>query len=508
MSRIFENLFAKQESDQIIELQWPMNLSSSAQDVVDGWENGFNQYGVPIAKRRHLKPLTYALAEYLKNASSRGVESYDANTTIKRVHDFFRTLPQGEQYFRLLAESPRLLESIIPPLLYSPAMSTLLHQSPHIIDCYMSQEFSVDGGFDSAYVLQAEQYEVRLERMRRFVNEHLYQLYLLFLQSKISVSKFQQMLSDLAEHTIELALTVVSQHLELASPPITVLGMGKIGLRRMSPLSDLDLIFIYDADKTSLELALKFVSRLQTAISTPMREGIVYELDTRLRPSGKSGTPIVSIDSFAKHQMQRAHTWEHIALVSARVVAGDRSLEDRIMQIKKQVVGTPRNQMQLLNDAVKMWSRISEHRVKEVDSSLMFSKLRPGGLMQSEYLTAYLILQKQIDQYELKFDDLMNSALIDNNMIHELPEILQFWRIQQLWERLLGFKEQPLERLPKEYLQSLLSQSKVDSLAELLSKKQRYAKKIIDTMDTLLKAESSFEVEKWVEQGVVWKVVD
>lgn len=368
----------------------------------------------------------------------------------------------------------------------------------------MSQEFNIDDGFDSAYVLQAEQYEIRLERMRRFVNEHLYQLYLLFLQSKISVNKFQQRLSDLAEHTIELALTVVSEQMGLSSIPITVVGMGKIGLRRMSPLSDLDLIFIYDADKTSLDIALKFVSRLQTAISTPMREGIVYELDTRLRPSGKSGAPIVSIESFAKHQMQRAHTWEHIALVSAWVVAGNRSIENQINQIKQLVIATPRDQKQFVNDAAKMWNRIAEHRVKEMDSSLMFSKLRPGGLMQSEYLAACLILQSGFDHNVTEFDGLLAHSLGSNDLISELPEILQFWRIQQLWERLLGFSEQPLENLPKDYLQNLLSQSKVDSLAELLSKKQRYAKNVTDVMDVLLKVEPSFDVEKWLDQRVSW----
>ncbi|NND00055.1 MAG: hypothetical protein HKN85_07725, partial [Gammaproteobacteria bacterium] len=307
VSECFEELFAEHAEIEDELVTWPVTLNSAATTVVEGWEKGFQLYGVSTGMRRRLKPLTWALADYLARAEKADSRVFDASATVLRLNDFFRSLPQGEQYFRLLAESPRLLESIIPPLLHSPAMSTLLRQSPHIIDCYMESpavdlRASSKIVFDSSYVVQAERYEIRLERMRRFVNEQLYQLYLMFLQGDVGVSGFQRALSELAVHTLELALTVVAENLRLPHSPITVLGMGKVAIGRMSPLSDLDLIFIFDQDKTSLELASKFVSRLQTAISTPMREGIVYELDTRLRPSGRSGAPTVSIESFETHQ--------------------------------------------------------------------------------------------------------------------------------------------------------------------------------------------------------------
>jgi glutamate-ammonia-ligase adenylyltransferase len=286
--------------------------------------------------------------------------------------------------------------------------------------------------------------------------------------------------------------------------------MGKVASKRMSPLSDLDLIFIFNPETTELALASKFVARLQTAISTPMREGVVYELDTRLRPSGRSGAPTVSIDSFAVHQMSRAHTWEHIALVPSRVVAGDRRLEARIDQIKQQVLTTPRNLEQLRGDAGKMWHRIAQNRVKPFDSEFMFSKLRPGGLMQSEYLAACLILRNQnpmpsSNLTSLKFDDLLQNAVQDTDL-HNLPRIIQFWCIQQLWERLLGFTERPLEGLPKAYFTRLLKQSGVNSLAELLAKKQRYAQQVIAASNALFSDadNSPSDVETWLESKVTW----
>lgn len=511
VSEHFEELFANHEADEVREINWPDKLSSLAVEQVDDWENGFVQYGVSIALRQRLKPLNRALADYLSAGEKN--KGFDSSKTVMRLHDFFRTLPQGEQYFRLLAESPHLLASMIPPLLYSPPMSSLLKQSPHIIDCYVAENFRPGEGFDSQYVLQAEQYEIRLERMRRFVNEHLYQLYLLFLTGELGVENFQVSLTELAEHSLELALTVVMQNMQLDESPITVLGMGKLAMGCMSPLSDLDLIFIFDPQRTSIETASKFVTRLQTAISTPMREGIVYELDTRLRPSGRSGVPTISIQSFAKHQMQRAHTWEHIALVPARVVAGDRSLEQRINAIKQEVISTPRDRTQLLKDAAKMWQRISEHRVKEVDSEVMFSKLRPGGLMQSEYLAACMILAygSEFDwnkekMPEPRFQVLMSQCEGYATEFNKFPQILQFWRIQQLWERLLGLSEQPVENLPKDYLQRLLEQSEVDSLQKLLSRKHHCAQQIISTMESLFEGilDDPQSMQSWLEDKVTW----
>jgi len=507
VSEQFEALFAEQASQAAEPANWPEELSPAAAEIVEAWDNGFYQYGVSNEVRHRLKPLAKALSEYLENAILDN-PSYDSNATVLRVHEFFRSLPLGEQYFRLLAESPMLLESIIPPLLYSPAMTTLLEQSPHIIDCYMGNiGLSLEKGFDSEYVVQADQYEIRLERLRRFVNENLYQLYLLFLQGQLQVAEFQLTLSKLAQHTLDLTIKIVSDNMGLSSSPITVLGMGKVALRKMSPLSDLDLIFIYDPEKADLELASKFVSRLQTAISTPMREGVVYELDTRLRPSGRSGAPTVSIDSFSTHQLQRAHSWEHIALVPSRVVAGDRGMESRIDDIKRKVLYTPRDPAQLIQDGAKMWGRVSEHRLKDMDTDVMFSKLRPGGLMQSEYLAACLILDRaQEGGSDVDFDTILRSVIAGTEL-ENLPDILQFWRIQQLWERLLGFTEQPLDNLPAVYLQRLLDHSGVSTKQELLLKKQHYSAQIIKASQTFFGDyfESGQKMDEWQETKVSWK---
>jgi glutamate-ammonia-ligase adenylyltransferase len=494
----FEQLFEEQTTAQGDPVLWPDGLSEQADDIVDAWESGFINYGVSNQMRHRLRPLTRGIATYLADHDG------DASNTVIRLHDFFRALPSGEQYFRLLAKSPVLLASIVPPLLHSPAMTLLLKQSPHIIDCYVHQQWSYPQPFDSSYVTQADDYGVRLERMRRFVNEHLYQLYLSFMEGALSADLFQQALTELAEHSLELALSVVAEKMGLDSVPITVVGMGKVALGKMSPLSDLDLIFVFDQADTSLELASRFVSRLQTAISTPMREGILYELDTRLRPSGRSGAPTVSIESFANHHLTRAHTWEHIALVPSRIVAGNRAPEAQLNAIKAALVSQPRDEIQLLNDSQKMWRRIAEHRVKPIGLDSMFSKLREGGLMQAEYLAACLILHAgyKLPITSVDFDDLL--ALIEDSK--PLDDAIQFWRIQQLWERLLGKSEKTLASVPAEYLATMLEQLEVGSVDQLIAKKELHSTYVQRRMKQFFAAHilPSEELESWLESKVNW----
>ena len=495
----FSDLFAEQSEAQGEQLEWPTELSAQAEDIILTWEEGYINYGVSNQVRHRLKPLTQGISNYLATSE------LNANDTIIRLHEFFRSLPSGEQYFRLLAKSPALLSSIVQPLMHSPPMTLLLKQSPHIVDCYVHSQWRYPQGFDSRHVTQADDYGEQLERLRRFVNEYLYQLYLSFMKAELSVSQFQLALTELAEQTLDLALELVAKKMGLDYIPITVVGMGKVALRKMSPLSDLDLIFIFDQEQTSLELASRYVSRLQTAIATPMREGIVYELDTRLRPSGRSGAPTVSIESFAKHHHTRAHTWEHIALVPSRVVAGNRALETRFNEIKAELITKPRDKVQFVNDAQKMWNRIAEHRVKPASPEVMLSKLCHGGLMQAEYLAACTILFEgsNLPANSVEFDALLSEAGAEPL----LSKSIEFWRIQQLWERLLERTDLAVSSVPLEYLPHLFEQSEVGDLDGLFAKKISISDFVQAQMSRLFSEHhlSESEIEQWLETQVSWQ---
>lgn len=502
VNQVFVVLFAEQESEHTEPIIWPNGLNDQAGGIVDEWENGFRCYGVSNQVSHKLRPLARALSNTLSDSKSE-----DVSKQVIRLDVFFKALPAAEQYLRLLAESPTLLSKFVEPLMYSPPMAILLKQSPHIIDCYVQGQWKYPEPFDDDFVLRAEGYELQLERLRRFVNEYLYQLYQGFFDGGLSPEVFQHALSDLAEHTLELALKLVQTNLGLDTNPISIIGMGKVALRKMSPLSDLDLIFIYQKDpedqQQGVASATRFIGRLQTAIATPMREGIVYELDTRLRPSGRSGAPTVNTDSFAKHHLERAHSWEHIALMPSRVIAGNVEPLEQIDQIKRTVINTPRDRKQLKYDAYKMWQRLCEHRIVDVPLDKVQSKLRQGGLMQAEYIAACLILEQgvELDTSSVGFEFLLAQTSGD-----ELAEVIQFWRIQQIYERLFGLTDQSITSLDSPFLERLFEHSGVNSLEQLMDKKQRSISLVKRKTDDFF-AEvnlSPSEVEDWQEKNVSW----
>ncbi|MGJ8561034.1 MAG: hypothetical protein ACSHX3_12430 [Litorimonas sp.] len=348
------------------------HLDEHTQTIVDDWLSGFRRYNIQVSKRPRLKPLGAALAR-------RVVMSDAPDAGIRRVDAYLSNLSRSEQYLSLLAANPALLDALVGPLLHSPHMSVLLSQSPHIIDTFLAPSPpTID------FVLAERDYETRLERLRRFVNEGLFQNYHAFLTGTKDWRALAAALTQQAEAVLDAALTIARDDLGAPDLAIAVVGMGKLGQSRMMPQSDLDLIFLFD-DAVDRDLATKAVRRLSTILTTPLREGIAYELDMRLRPSGRSGPPAVTLSAFRRHHDEFARSWEHIALVPARIIAGDAELGSQAEAIIANILSRPRDQAQLISDAQYMWNKIVEERIRPVPTGQFETKLRDGGLMMADF---------------------------------------------------------------------------------------------------------------------------
>lgn len=351
----------------------PMShFDDDTQIIVDDWLSGFRRYNIRSSKSARLKPLGAALAR-------RVAQSDAPDAGIRRVDTYLGSLSQSEQYLSLLAANPALLDALIGPLLHSPHMSVLLAQSPHIIDTFLAPfPPTID------FVLAERDYETRLERLRRFVNEGLFQNYHAFLTGTKDWRALADALTQQAETVLHAALTIARDDLDAPDLAISIVGMGKLGQSRMMPQSDLDLIFLFD-DAVDRDLATKAVRRLTTILTTPLREGIAYELDMRLRPSGRSGPPAVTLSAFRRHHDEAARSWEHIALAPARIVAGDAALGQQAADTITDVLNRPRDRDQLIADAHYMWSKIVEERIRTVPGDQFETKLRDGGLMMADF---------------------------------------------------------------------------------------------------------------------------
>ena len=407
----FAAMFA--DPDAQTEPSAPPPVTSSATDrIISDWRAGFRRYG---ARSQRLGPLAAALEERVARAP-------DPDAAVLRIDAYLGQLSRSEQYLRLLAANPSLLGALVEPLLYSPHMSVLLEQSPHIIDSFLSPAPPAP-----AFVLSEPDYETRLERLRRFVNEGLFLAYHRFLE-RGDAGALAQALTHLAEAAIETALTIARDDLGQPELPISVLGLGKLGEGRMAPQSDLDLIFLF-ADDVDRELAGKAVRRLRTTLTARGREGIAYELDMRLRPSGRSGPPAVTLSAFTRHHAKSARSWEHIALVPARVVAGDAELGAQVAEARDAVIARPRDAGQLIADARHMWGLLQDERIRDVPPDVWGTKLRGGGLMQADFWGAVGALSGGETLQDVRMD----------------------WTERLYWERLLGLTGQSLDAAPALY---------------------------------------------------------
>ena len=390
-------------------------LDATAQGIVDDWQSGFRRYGVREAQRARLRPLAAAL-------SARLAATPDPDAAIRRVDRYLGSLSLSGQYLALLAANPSLLDALLGPLLHSPHMSVLLEQSPHIIDTFLSPTDA-----DAAFVLAEGDYETRLERLRRFVNEGLFQSYHAFLGTG-DAPALSAALTALAETAVETSLTIMRDDLGVPDLAVSVLGLGKLGERRMAPQSDLDLVFLFD-DAVDRDLAARAVRRLRTILTTPLREGIAYELDMRLRPSGRSGPPAVTLSAFRRHHEKSARTWEHVALVPARVVAGTPALGDRVERELARILSRPRDAEQLRADAHYMWAKLEAERIRAVPPGRWDTKLRDGGLMMADFWGAV--------------DRLRGGA--------GAAALQTAWTELLYWERLLGLTGMGVDDAPTMY---------------------------------------------------------
>ena len=180
-----------------------------------------------------------------------------------------------------------------------------------------------------------------------------------------------------------------------------VIGYGKLGGYELGYGSDLDLVFVHgcssvkptDGQKSidSRQFYLKLAQRIMHLFTTRTMSGQLYEIDTRLRPSGAAGLLAIHIDTFADYQRQEAWTWEHQALVRSRLVVGDESLNAKFETIRREILTQHRDQAELQINIVNMRQKMIDNLAKESDGAFDLKQSR-GGIADIEFISQYLVL--------------------------------------------------------------------------------------------------------------------
>lgn len=373
--------------------------------VIRTWHNGRYRATQSIEARERLTELTPRLL------SAFG-ESARADEAILHFDRFLAGLPAGIQLFSLLTNNPTLLDLIVMIMSAAPRLATIIAARPHIFDGMLDPALLSEIP-ERRYLAErlrhslasCQFYEEALDALRIFAAEQRFLIGIRLLTGTISGARAAHAFSDLADLTIDAALKAVMTEVEAAhgrfpGGRVAVVGMGKLGSREMTAGSDIDLILLYDVDDEAFEsdgekpidanrYYTRLTQRLIAAMSAPTAQGVLYEVDMRLRPSGNKGPVATRINAFEKYQREDAWTWEHMALTRARMICGDQSLIDEADGIIAEVIAAKRERKSVAHDVAEMRALIDKEKPP---SGIFDFKKIPGGLIDLEFIAQYLAL--------------------------------------------------------------------------------------------------------------------
>jgi glutamate-ammonia-ligase adenylyltransferase len=326
---------------------------------------------------------------------------------------FLGNLHGGVRLFSLLRQNPDLVALVARVLGTAPRLADILAQHPQVMDTLIDSAFfgalpgpeKLEGSL-SVSLAQSESYEDFLDRVRLFGQEQIFLIGARILSGTVSAQQAGEAFAGLADTVVRalhprVGLMFQSTHGVVPGGGSAVLAMGKLGGREMTAASDLDLIVVYDFDEAHPEsdgarplhaapYFARFTQRLVNAMTTRTNCGRLYDVDMRLRPSGRSGPVATSLAAFADYQHNDAWTWEHMALTRARVVsASSPALAARVEAVIREVLCTARDADMVAGDVVEMRRAVA---AEKGDSARWDLKNAAGGLVDIEFIAQFLQL--------------------------------------------------------------------------------------------------------------------
>ncbi|RYF12178.1 MAG: bifunctional [glutamine synthetase] adenylyltransferase/[glutamine synthetase]-adenylyl-L-tyrosine phosphorylase, partial [Deltaproteobacteria bacterium] len=337
-------------------------------ETVRKWHYGSYAATRSAAARAHLTELLPALLTTLASAGN-------ADLGLARMDDFLSRLPGGVQLFALLRAHAQLRSLLVQFMASAPRMAEAVIHRTHVMDGLIDPAFADDVtrsdvlvGKVDAFLADARSYEDLIDRARIIGQEQKFLVAAGLLSGTVSATVAGEQFTALAETLLNRLFASVQdefarRHGRIPHASMALLAFGKMASREMTVTSDLDFILLYDAPDTESDgerpLATthyfaRLTQRLVAALAAPTAEGVLYEADMRLRPSGNAGPLATSIKSFSSYQRGEAWTWEHLALTRARVVAGAGDLPGVVEREIAEVMALPRDPAKIIDDVVSM----------------------------------------------------------------------------------------------------------------------------------------------------------
>jgi len=367
--------------------------------TIRGWHHGRIR---AMRSERARELLTRLTPRLLRAFSAVG----EPDQVFVRFASFFSGLNAGVQVLALLDARPALLDLLARLLALAPRLADQLARRPSLLDALIEPRFAAPLSQDAPGARREElrellsheaSFEAKLNSARRFHREEAFRIGVQLLEGLISAAEAGVAHAELAEACVAAMADAAQKEVQRTLGPepgrFVVLALGKFGGRELAEGSDLDLMLVYDASESAGAAAgdyyAKLTQRLISALAAPTEEGALYEIDTKLRPSGSKGPVAVRLSSFERYYSEEAWTWELQALTRLRPVAGDEGLAARVEEIARATLMRPRDRAKTLRDVAEMRALMDRERPSR---NVWDLKLAPGGFVDIEFIAQALQL--------------------------------------------------------------------------------------------------------------------
>jgi len=386
---------------------------SKAIAIVKKWHYGGYLATRAAAARAHLTELLPSLLRTL-------AEAKNPDDALFRFDQFLSRLPAGVQLFALLRAHANLQSLLVALMASAPRMAEAVIHRAHVMDGLIDPAFA-DGvrhrsvllGKIEAFFSDARDYQDVIDRARIIGQEQMFLIAAGLLAGTMSAERAGHQFTTLAEALLTRLFDAVraefeKRHGRVPGGRVALLAFGKMASAEMTARSDLDFVMLYDVPD-GLDLSdgdkplapshyyARLTQRLVAAVSAPTAEGVLYEADMRLRPSGNAGPLASSLLGFVTYHHESAWTWEHLALSRARIVLADGTLGAEVEAAIEEIFSRPRDAGKTIEDVTSMRALMARERPPRHPFDL---KLATGGLVDIEFIaqSAQLVARDVIDR--------------------------------------------------------------------------------------------------------------
>ena len=373
---------------------------------------------------------------------------------LRRVLAVVDKILRRSAYLALLNENAQALDKLVSLCARSGYVSGQIERYPvlldELLDARIYTERVTRDSLEEELAQQiapvaADDSEAHMEALGKFQRASQFRIALADFNGNLPIMRVSDCLTELAEVILEHALHLAWQdltaiHGQPGKTGFGIIAYGKLGGLELSYGSDLDLVFLHDAvggghmtdGVKPLDYTMFFtrlVRRLVHFLTTQTGSGMLYEVDTRLRPDGQSGLLVTSVEAFQRYQEENAWTWEHQALLRARPVAGSASIAKAFDQVRSATLSAGLHQDTLRNDVLSMRARMRKQLDKSDDRQFDL-KQGEGGIGDIEFLVQFMVLANAAQHPAVFFysdnirqlDALAESACIDQATALQLQD--------------------------------------------------------------------------------------